>query len=267
MVINLSDQRSQGRIRLPWNDLAESTGPLPIFQAVRILRGMAPNSVNTVCMSTWGRGSFISVRYVGTQLSVYDEIETGTAWFDYALLQAWVPRVEPEPELSQPEQVAIDQVGGHEVKDAQKRKTEVLLIQDDPSQAALITKMLSEGAQVFSVHHVRHPEEGLSLLQSREFDVILLDLGPLDSRGLEIALAVRNRAKLMPIVGPLYDEEAALRALQSDIQDYLIKGEITGTFLKRSLRYGRSGSATWRHTSSASIDLPLSCSTFPSQPG
>ena len=161
--------------------------------------------------------------------------------------------------------------------DAQKRKIEVLLIQDDPSQAALITKMLSEGAQEFSVHHVRHPEEGLSLLQSREFDVILLDLEPLDSRGLEIALAVRDRAKLMPIVvmAPLYDEEAALRALQSDIQDYLIKGEITGTFLKRSIRYAiqrkrdmeASGSATWRHTSSASIDLPLSCSTFPSQLG
>ena len=99
------------------------------------------------------------------------------------------PRVEPEQELSG--------IGRNVVSEwnAQKRKTDVLLIQDDPSQAALITKMLSEGAQEFSAHHVRHPEEGLSLLQSREFDVILLDLGPLDSRGLETALAVRNRAK------------------------------------------------------------------------
>ena len=123
------------------------------------------------------------------------------------------------------------------MSDAQKRKTDVLLIQDDPSQAALITKMLSEGAQEFSAHHVRHPEEGLSLLQNRNFDVILLDLGPLDSRGLETALAVRNRAKQTPIVAVVDDEEAALKALHSDIHDYLVKGRITDDLLKRSLRY------------------------------
>jgi signal transduction histidine kinase len=35
----------------------------------------------------------------------------------------------------------------------------------------------------------------------------------------------------------LDDEDAALKALQLDIQDYLIKGEISGTALKRSIRY------------------------------
>ena len=118
------------------------------------------------------------------------------------------------------------------------QKTKVLLIEDDPALAALITEMLSEGVQEFSVQHVRHPEEGLSLLESRVFDIALVDIGG-NGRGLETALAVRNRAKSMPIVvmAPLYDEEAALRALRSDIQDYVIKGEITGTFLKRSLRH------------------------------
>ncbi len=50
---------------------------------------------------------------------------------------------------------------------------------------------------------------------------------------------MRNKAKQTPIVVMTVhdDEEAALQALQLDIQDYLIKGEIAGNFLKRSIRY------------------------------
>jgi PAS domain S-box-containing protein len=69
--------------------------------------------------------------------------------------------------------------------------------------------------------------------------VILVDLGLPDSKGLETALAVRARAKLTPIIimTVLDDEETALKALQMDIQDYLVKGEINSTVLKRSIRY------------------------------
>ena len=50
---------------------------------------------------------------------------------------------------------------------------------------------------------------------------------------------MRNQAKQTPIVVMTVhdDEEAALQALQLDIQDYLIKREITGNLLKRSIRY------------------------------
>ena len=124
------------------------------------------------------------------------------------------------------------------MEDAQERKTEVLLIEDDPSQAALITEMLSEGVQKFTVGHVRHLAEGLSLLESRVFDIALVDIGG-NGRGLETALAVRDRAKSTPIIvmALVDDEEAALKALQSDIQDYLIKSEITGNVLRRSIRH------------------------------
>jgi PAS domain S-box-containing protein len=122
----------------------------------------------------------------------------------------------------------------------EKEKIEILLIEDDPAEANLMREMLAETRRwEFSVQHVQSLADGLALLKNRSFDCVLVDLGLPDSHGLETALAVRNQAKLTPIaiVTILDDEELALKALQMDIQDYLIKEEITGTLLVRSIRY------------------------------
>ncbi len=119
-------------------------------------------------------------------------------------------------------------------------KLDILLFEDDLAEADLIREMLAEArGNEFSVEHVRYLADGLALLKNRSFDCILVDLGLPDSQGLETALAVRGQAKLTPIgiVTILDDEELALKALQMDIQDYLVKGEITGTLLVRSIRY------------------------------
>jgi len=119
-------------------------------------------------------------------------------------------------------------------------RIEVLLIEGDLAEADLMREMLAESrGWEFSVEHVRHLADGLDLLKNRSFDCVLVDLGLPDSQGLETALAVRNQAKQTPIgiVTSRDDEELALKALQLDIQDYLIKGEITGNLLARSIRY------------------------------
>jgi PAS domain S-box-containing protein len=116
----------------------------------------------------------------------------------------------------------------------------ILLIEENLSEADLIKEMLSEARQPeFSVRHVQNLTEGLDLLQSRNFDVVLVDLGLPDSQGLESALAVRKQTKQTPIVVMtiLDDEEAAIKSLQMDIQDYLIKCELNGRLLARSIRY------------------------------
>ncbi|BCS52246.1 PAS domain S-box protein [Geobacter sp. SVR] len=116
----------------------------------------------------------------------------------------------------------------------------VLVFEDNPAHAAMIQEMLTESRKpAFTVRHVRYLAEGLGQLSSSAFDVILIDLGLPDSQGLATALAVRDRARLTPIVvmTALDNEEIALKALQLDIQDYLVKDEITGNLLKRSLGY------------------------------
>lgn len=117
---------------------------------------------------------------------------------------------------------------------------EVLIIEDDPANSRLVMEMLAESRKpVFSAQHLGNLEDGLRLLRNRSFDVILIDLGLPDSQGLETALAVRNQAKQTPIIAlaGFDDEDIALEALQSDIQDYLIKGQITADQLQRSVRY------------------------------
>jgi len=118
--------------------------------------------------------------------------------------------------------------------------TEILLIEDIPAEAGLIKEMLSESRQqMFSVQHVRSLAEGLSLLRSRSFAAVLVDLVLPDSQGLETALAVRNQSIMTPVVVITVqdDEDTALKLLQLDIQDYLLKDELNSRLLLRSIRY------------------------------
>ncbi|HJV35688.1 PAS domain S-box protein [Geomonas sp.] len=114
----------------------------------------------------------------------------------------------------------------------------ILLIEEDTVEAHLLAGMLAKsGGNEFSVQHVQSLTEGLDLLKTRSFDCILLDLSLPNSQGLQTALAVRKGAQLTPIVivTPLENKEDALEALRLDIQDYLVKGDMNGTLLVRSI--------------------------------
>jgi PAS domain S-box-containing protein len=122
----------------------------------------------------------------------------------------------------------------------QEFQLNVLLIAYDLGEADKTREMLSQSAKhKFSVQHVQSLADGIGLLRSRDFDAILVDLALPDSQGLETALAVRNQASRVPIIilTSLDDEDMAQKAFQSDIQDYLLKKEITGGLLQRSIRY------------------------------
>jgi len=119
-------------------------------------------------------------------------------------------------------------------------KIKILYIEDDLSVAKMIKEMLLEARRKeFSVRHVQLLADGLSLLGKERFDLVLLDLGLPDNRGLESALAVRNRSQSTPVVvlTTLDSEEIALKLLQTGVQDYLLKDELTAPLLKRALRY------------------------------
>lgn len=116
----------------------------------------------------------------------------------------------------------------------------ILLIEDNPSDADLIRRMLAESRDPeFAVQVAELLRDGLALLESRPYDIVLVDLGLPDCRqGLEAALRVRAQVPLTPIMvlTGLEDEETALKSWQLDIQDYLIKGEFNAALLSRSIR-------------------------------
>jgi len=117
----------------------------------------------------------------------------------------------------------------------------ILLLEDNPAEATAIRKMLLPESKVkeFSVQNVQYLADALKLLEDTSFDCILADLGLPDSEGLETALALRGRDQKAPIVvfTALDDEAVALKSLELDVQDYLIKGEITAPLLVRAIRY------------------------------
>jgi len=117
---------------------------------------------------------------------------------------------------------------------------QVLLIEDDLDDADLLRRFLSQIHQpVFKLVHAQLLSEGLACLQKQHFDIVLLDLGLPDSSGIEGALTLRKQSGRIPIIvlTGLDDEELALKSLQMDIQDYLVKGQIDKSLLKRAIRY------------------------------
>lgn len=136
----------------------------------------------------------------------------------------------------------------------------VLLIEDNPGDAGLVRAMLSEGQDArFRIEWVQALLPGLNRLTRGDIDMVLLDLSLPDSQGLESLAAIRNRAPGLPVVvlTGLDDEEFAHEAVRCGAQDYLVKGELSGGALARTLRYAllrqRSRTAASRPESQAEL--------------
>ncbi len=118
---------------------------------------------------------------------------------------------------------------------------EVLLVEDNPVDAVLVTGLLAKlSAPRFSVTRADSLQQALRLIEQRCFDVVLLDLMLPDSARLESLHRILQQADDVPIVvlTGLADEGTALEALRDGAQDFLIKGEGLGErLLARSIRY------------------------------
>ena len=116
----------------------------------------------------------------------------------------------------------------------------VLLIEDDQADAFLVQDMLMESAAGNAVvQHVTRLEDGLHLAAEGEFDIIISDLGLPDSQGMATVKMLASVAKHLPFVvlTGLADHEVGFEAVNAGAQDYLVKGQVTGEMLLRSIRY------------------------------
>jgi PAS domain S-box-containing protein len=116
----------------------------------------------------------------------------------------------------------------------------VLLVEDDPADARLVGEMLrGVGSRSIALTHAAKLHVGLEHLRAGGFNAVLLDLTLPDSDGLDTFRRARAEAARAPIVvlTGLSDLEVASRAVREGAQDYLIKGEVDGEQLYRSIRY------------------------------
>ncbi|MEA3281232.1 MAG: response regulator, partial [Euryarchaeota archaeon] len=120
------------------------------------------------------------------------------------------------------------------------RPIKVLLIEDNPGDARLITEMLSEvDSTLFDVENAYRLSEGLTRIQKGGIDAVLLDLGLPDSSGIDTFEKVHDQTPEVPIVmlTGLDDTELALEGMSKGAQDYLVKGRADDDLLARTLRY------------------------------
>jgi two-component system, NarL family, sensor histidine kinase UhpB len=118
----------------------------------------------------------------------------------------------------------------------------ILMVEDNPGDVRLLREHLVGNRSVTEVFHVVHVERLALALQSLDegaFEVVLLDLSLPDSQGISTLTKMHAARPGMPIVvlTSLDDEILGLQLLQRGAQDCLVKGEVTGALLRRSLRY------------------------------
>ena len=98
---------------------------------------------------------------------------------------------------------------------------DVLLVENNPEDARLIQRMLSERVKSYNLVHVQRISEANSTLAHLTFDVILLDLGLPDSEGIKSLKAVKVSSVVTPVIAltGFDDESLGIRALKLGAQD------------------------------------------------
>ena len=123
---------------------------------------------------------------------------------------------------------------------AQSAALEVLLVEDSPADALLVSEMLAlSGGASFSIQRCERLAAARDYLLSTPVACVLLDLSLPDATGLEAVRQVRTVAPDVPVVvlSGLTDERIAVQAVQEGAQDYLIKGSADGDLITRAIRY------------------------------
>jgi diguanylate cyclase (GGDEF)-like protein/PAS domain S-box-containing protein len=115
----------------------------------------------------------------------------------------------------------------------------ILLVEDNPGDARLVREYLQSDPTVnVALEHAKTLVEAQALLSHNSFDAILLDLSLPDVHGLDTLRRMRahSAAPIIVLTGA-EDDQLGLEALHEGAQDYLVKGEIPGSLLSRSIRY------------------------------
>jgi two-component system cell cycle response regulator len=116
----------------------------------------------------------------------------------------------------------------------------VLLVEDDPGDARLVAEVLRQTGNIhFELETVSTLADGLAKLSLGQFDLVLLDLSLPDSFGVSTMDQVLDYAPDQPVIvlTGFKDEQLAMELSKKGAQDYLVKSEMPGGVLARSMAY------------------------------
>ena len=120
------------------------------------------------------------------------------------------------------------------------KRLHLLLVEDNPADAALMREFLEEaGSITFDLHVVERLSKALAYVYNHPLDLILTDLNLPDCQGIRTFVQIYQTAQEVPIIVLTGDDDPELAALllRSGAQDYLVKGEMDSNQLVRAIRY------------------------------
>jgi len=123
---------------------------------------------------------------------------------------------------------------------SQNKPIRVLLVEDDQGYAQLVQTVLSKTKDAsLEIEVQTNLADALDKLSSEDFDLVLLDLNLPDSGGISTFVKAHSHSPEIPIILLTGDDDEtqALKAVQMGAQDYLVKGEINGKHIVRSVLY------------------------------
>lgn len=115
----------------------------------------------------------------------------------------------------------------------------ILIVEDNPGDFFLVGEYLKEGPWQLSITHALRLSEAMKLVKTHEYDLILLDLTLPDSSGMESVKVMRPYITYIPLIvlTGMGDEQFGMDSLKLGAQDYLVKDQINGPLLVKSVRY------------------------------
>jgi PAS domain S-box-containing protein len=122
----------------------------------------------------------------------------------------------------------------------EKENVKVLLIEDNPDDVELIKRKLSRSSDAtFEIVVAKNLKEGLDHLEGDNCNIVVSDLGLPDSSGLDTVSKILAKTPRLPVVvlSGFDDESTAVKAVHLGAQDYLVKGQMEGRQMERSLFY------------------------------
>ncbi|MFZ5802823.1 MAG: diguanylate cyclase [Candidatus Omnitrophota bacterium] len=124
--------------------------------------------------------------------------------------------------------------------DVQPVTIKILLVDDDPDFVRFLQLASKLDDPIsYEMTHVHSLEEAHRALQEGAFDAVLLDLGLPDSQGIGTFewLAAAHPDIPCVILSGNDDEHVALEAVRQGAQDYVVKGEIVGKTIFRTVAH------------------------------
>ena len=116
----------------------------------------------------------------------------------------------------------------------------VLVIEDNIGDAILLKETLGEtGLNITCIDHIQTLDASFTFLETRNPDIIFLDLSLPDSVGIESFNALQQFSGETPIVilTGINDTGIALDTINKGAQDFLVKGNLDANMLTKTILY------------------------------